>query len=325
MRSPKWIFSLIALILPACSPLSTPAQIITLAPSRSTEARDENLQATTTVVENPVSSFPPVTQNAIRNCPVTYPNHKSPEGNTSFNLGNDRETIFTIPWPEGKVIFSPNGPGSQHSDGSLGMKWPWYRTIPGDVVVTARRLDAQVPAPDPVILRGTEDGYGETGFHPSGLWFTSEGCWEVTAVVGEESLAFVTLVIKINFDPPAFNAWPVKDLDYAGVDLSGWPSSISQAFSSPAGGEIIVETTQGIRRVGGQIPNESVTQVPVDAGKGTCIRGMLDESGGWLHDPDRVTLQWHVEDLTYRITAAGLHLECENLAEMANSRIKNPR
>ena len=46
-----------------------------------------------------------------------------------------------------------------------------------------------------VILRGRPDGYGETGIHPSTLIFPSEGCWEVTANVGETTLTFITLVI----------------------------------------------------------------------------------------------------------------------------------
>jgi hypothetical protein len=106
-------------------------------------------------------------------------------------------TIFTELWPEGKVIFSPDGPGQIAADGSLGMKWPWYRTVPGEVIITGRRLDAAAPPMHPIVLRGVPDGYGETGFHPSGLLFLSEGCWEVTAKVGQASLTFVTLVVKL--------------------------------------------------------------------------------------------------------------------------------
>jgi hypothetical protein len=65
-------------------------------------------------------------------------------------------------------------------------------------------LDAATAPMPTAILRDAPDGYGETGFHPSGLLFPSAGCGEVTAKVGEASLTFVTLVVRIPFDP----AWP---------------------------------------------------------------------------------------------------------------------
>jgi hypothetical protein len=34
------------------------------------------------------------------------------------------------------------------------------------------------------------------GFQASGVYFPTEGCWEVTGKVGTTSLTFVTVVIK---------------------------------------------------------------------------------------------------------------------------------
>jgi hypothetical protein len=39
------------------------------------------------------------------------------------------------------------------------------------------------------------DGYGTHGFQSSGVYFPTEGCWEVTGTVGGSSLTFVTFVI----------------------------------------------------------------------------------------------------------------------------------
>jgi hypothetical protein len=149
----------------------------------------------------PVSPAPaPLTKEAMAACPVSLPNvTTSPNDHfvtTIAGYQNADGTIFTELWPGGKVIFSPDGPGHIAADGSLGMKWPWYRTVPGEVIITGQRLDAPAPLMPPTVLRGVPDGYGETGFHPSGLLFPSEGCWEVTAKVGQASLTFVTLVVK---------------------------------------------------------------------------------------------------------------------------------
>jgi hypothetical protein len=40
------------------------------------------------------------------------------------------------------------------------------------------------------------DGYGSTGLQSSGVWFPTEGCWEVTGTVGDRTLSFVTFVIR---------------------------------------------------------------------------------------------------------------------------------
>lgn len=146
----------------------------------------------------------PLTDDAIAACPVTRPNGKQPLGETNtagFDLGNEAGTLFTIPWPDGRVVFEPYGAGHRDVDGSLSMKWPWYRTVPGEVVIGGRRLDANAPPMPTVTLRGQPDGYGDTGFHPSSLTWPSEGCWEVTARVGDESLTFITLVIWLPFHP----------------------------------------------------------------------------------------------------------------------------
>ena len=132
-------------------------------------------------------------------CPVSLPNvTKSPDEHfvpSGLAFQNADGTIFTTPWPNGEVVFEPGGPGTINPDGSMSMKWPWYRTVPGEVEIGGRRLDGSAPPMPAEILRGPEDGYGETGFHPSILTFPTEGCWEVTARAGEATLTFITRVV----------------------------------------------------------------------------------------------------------------------------------
>jgi hypothetical protein len=91
------------------------------------------------------------------------------------------------------VEFRPGEPGFVHSDGSLSMKFPWWRGVRGRLTIEGRRLDASAP-----LLRATiPEGYSETGFQATGLIFSTEGCWEVTGKVGDTSLVFVTRVVKI--------------------------------------------------------------------------------------------------------------------------------
>ena len=181
-------------------------------PPHPTSTRLSSMTPTSATLASPTGSAPPpsntlsITQpasaiplsaDATASCPVSEPNA------TRVVLGISRQfgyqsmdgTLITELWPEGRVIFRPGIRGHIHPDGSIEIKWPWFRTIEGVIVVEGRRLDAEAPPMPQVILRGRPDGYGETGIHPSTLIFPSEGCWEVTASVGETTLTLVTLVM----------------------------------------------------------------------------------------------------------------------------------
>jgi hypothetical protein len=95
-------------------------------------------------------------------------------------------------WPNGKVTFRPNGPGQMAEDGSLAMKFWWWRLKPGALKIEGRRLDADAP---PLRAR-IPDGYPR-GFQSTALIFPTVGCWEVTGHLGEEQLTFVTLVERV--------------------------------------------------------------------------------------------------------------------------------
>jgi hypothetical protein len=71
-----------------------------------------------------------------------------------------------------------------------GWKFGWWRSVPGKLSITGRRLDAAAPP----LRASVPDGYGESGFQSSGVYFPTPGCWEVTGTVGPVNLTFVTFV-----------------------------------------------------------------------------------------------------------------------------------
>lgn len=127
-------------------------------------------------------------------CNVTQPNGSTPPGErpSPSHYGNGR--LWTALWTDGTVVFRPGGPGWLEPGDALGMKWPWWRAGSGPFSVTGRRLDGNAGPLTAVI----PDGYGASGFQASGLIFPTEGCWEVTARVGADSLTLVTRVVRTN-------------------------------------------------------------------------------------------------------------------------------
>jgi hypothetical protein len=107
-------------------------------------------------------------------------------------------------WPNGTVVFKPNGPGFVTRDNALGMKFGWTRGIRGTLSVTGHRIDGTAPP----LRVDVKDGYGDIGFQASFLIFPTPGCWEVTAKLGERedsTITFVTRVVKIGEGPPRWD------------------------------------------------------------------------------------------------------------------------
>ncbi len=134
---------------------------------------------------------PPVSAEEQPPCPVTKPNGSTPPGERPSSGHHGNGALWTV--LSSAIVFRPGGPGKILPDGSLQMKWPWWRGVRGKLTIEGRRLDG----PAPPLRARIPEGYGDIGFQASGLIFPTEGCWEVTGKVGEASLTFVTRVLKV--------------------------------------------------------------------------------------------------------------------------------
>jgi hypothetical protein len=130
-------------------------------------------------------------ETASRRCPITLSNGSVPPDAADWgptdSYGNGK--LWTLFWPYGVVLADEE---LVEKDGSIGVKWPWWRNVTGRLRIDGRRLDksggrlrADIPA-----------AYGVRGFQPTSIYFASEGCWEVTGRAGGTTLTFVTLVAK---------------------------------------------------------------------------------------------------------------------------------
>jgi hypothetical protein len=136
-----------------------------------------------------------VTLADAKRCPVTKPSRVGPRGVSprvfwgwDASHGNGKLWVGGL-WPDGVIAAEP---GFVDAQGSVNMKFGWWRAVPGQLRITSRRLDAPAPPSRPRV----PEGYGEIGFQSSGVVFSTEGCWEITGTVDTTSLTFVTFVIK---------------------------------------------------------------------------------------------------------------------------------
>lgn len=126
-------------------------------------------------------------------CPVTVPNGKSPPRQRR-SLGGHRESpgwhrdgrLWVALWDDGIIRWRAE------PDGSIGMKFPWWRGVRGRLRIKGRRLDAVAPPLRAHVPRG----YGATGFQSTAVVFPTPGCWKVTGAVAGARLEFVTLVLE---------------------------------------------------------------------------------------------------------------------------------
>jgi hypothetical protein len=143
----------------------------------------------------------PVARADAQGCPVTRPRRWRPPAGVPVDAlfgaevahGNGKLWVGGL----GDHGVIEAGPEDVERDGSVGMKFGWWREVEGSLRIGGRRLDA----PAPPLRADVPDGYGDRGFQASGVYFPTEGCWEVTGTVGAASLTFVTLVVKRGGEP----------------------------------------------------------------------------------------------------------------------------
>jgi len=174
------------------------------------EERSPTVAATVTPLPTVTMVFPtatPIPPEILNDgCPVTQPNGQAPPGETPRASHHGNGLLWTTLWPEGTVFFEPDGPGQRSDlDGSLSMKWPWWRGADtGPLTIEGRRLDADAPP----LGASIPDGYS-FDFQATALIFPTPGCWEVTGAVGEATLSFVVRVLS-NYPP--FVRYEVGDM-----------------------------------------------------------------------------------------------------------------
>jgi hypothetical protein len=146
------------------------------------------------VAASPVAA-PPGSRPRPSGCPVTAPTAIAPSGNSPgdfFGHGSayGNGSLWVGGLGDGGVIVAR--PEFVAADGSVHWKFGWWRGASGALRITGRRLDAPAPPPRAEV----PDGYGDSGFQATGMYFPTPGCWEVTGTVGAASLTFVTYVVK---------------------------------------------------------------------------------------------------------------------------------
>jgi hypothetical protein len=123
-------------------------------------------------------------------CAATPPNGSTPPGETRSAQHHGGSGLWVNLWPDGVIAVGSN---YQRPDGSIGMKFPWWRSVIGDLKISGTRLDAAAPP----LRAEIPSGYGDSGFQASGVIFPTDGCWEVTGKAGSAALTFVVLVLRV--------------------------------------------------------------------------------------------------------------------------------
>lgn len=180
------LFLLVAALTGCASTSGSAAETRSQALSTVLPTRSSMMESTPQPAARP--TLPPVDPDA---CAVTIPNGTSPPGMPPASRRHGNGALWVDLWPNNRILAT--APNYLHPDGSIDMKFPWWRGVAGKLTIEGHRLDA----PAPPLSASVSDGYGEMGFQASSIHFPSEGCWQITGRVGEASLTFVTLVIKV--------------------------------------------------------------------------------------------------------------------------------
>ena len=142
-------------------------------------------------------------------CDVTLPNGVVP----NLDASQIREVFGASPVPNHLRQFpshgnqllsvalfglSQNGVTTGRPDPTIGVGWlqakfGWMRAAKGPLKITGHRIDGDA-AP---LQSRIPDGYGDIGFQASGLIFSTPGCWQITAQIGDLADSKLTFIRKV--------------------------------------------------------------------------------------------------------------------------------
>lgn len=130
----------------------------------------EDTSATTCLLTEPVWAKPP--------------DDAAVEGSPAFGyyfVNEDRSIWASAWWAEQEAYHL--------SASEEGIKMGWFRPAGAPLEITGQRLDAQAPP-----LEAHIPCCYPTRFQATGLYYPTEGCWQVTAKAADSELSFVVQV-----------------------------------------------------------------------------------------------------------------------------------
>lgn len=133
----------------------------------------------------------PSAESAASACPLSEPVWAKPPADSAvqgapafgYYFVNDDRSIWAAAWWTGEEDEYWLRAGDE------GIKTGWFRPAGTTLEIAGRRLDGQAPA-----LHSHVPCCYPTRFQATGLFFPTEGCWEVTAGAAESELSFVVWV-----------------------------------------------------------------------------------------------------------------------------------
>ena len=129
-------------------------------------------------------------------CPVTETIRAEPPPDPNYSYGPQQGSFDLGPWyiNADRTIWA-GWDAVRMKAGPQGNKVLWIRPQGTQLTVSGRRLDSDAPP-----ARAEIPCCYPTGFQASGLYFPTEGCWEISAKAGRSELTFVT---HVGPEPPA--------------------------------------------------------------------------------------------------------------------------
>lgn len=146
------------------------------------------------VVSSAVSvsqASPLETPDSAYDCDITEPNGLMPAGTPYSNpadwygSGSADPSLWLYAVPNGPIIPYPDF--EPRDEGGHRIKTPFWRSEgSGPIMLTGERLDA--PSEHEPHIEGAWGGYPIPGMIATGIWYPTDGCWELTATDGNDTL-----------------------------------------------------------------------------------------------------------------------------------------